>query len=341
MEKNNTTSSSTLTIVQEKYFRLPLAISFSVISLTTFCGGVFVYRVVRKYRLLKSTVWLLLMLLTLSDSLNAIITIPTYIAAYIDERVLQVRWFCNFSTFVSIFFALTTIFTIAAISVCRSKVIADPYVSLDGVQYKSLAGFVLFTCLLSASLAGPPILGFGEYNYEQGKSWCTFKAHTLEAQKQNKCLIILICVLGYSLPTVIIIFSGVRTFLVFRNTSPTRIRVRGSSENQVFVENWKMARLMMIIIVTFLIFWTPIVIYLTMILIGNEPREGFWPLWGHIAHLVMFLHGIVSPFVYTCKHKSFNQEIKNMAGLCNCNDKDKTCAYELGDTTYICEETYL
>ena len=74
---------------------------------------------------------------------------------------------------------------------------------------------------------------------------------------------------------------------------------------------------MMIIIVAFLVFWTPIVIYLLMILIVGcidvKPVDGkFWQLWGHIAHLVMFLQGIINPLIYTCKHKRFKQELRRL-----------------------------
>jgi len=320
--QNYTTALSVLFIAGETYFRYGLAILFSLISVTTFCGGLFVFQVARTKRLMKNTVWILLIIATVSDTLNAITAIPTYIAAYINEGILHIRWVCSFNAISTIFCGLTTIYMIAAISVCRSKVISDPYVSLDGVQYKPLAGYVLFIIVISASLALPPVFGFGEYNHEHGKSWCTFKGTTMAAQQQNKCLIILLCFLGYILPTLIIVFYGIKTLLAFLNTSKQRISVRSISMNEVYLENWRMARLMLIVIVAFLIFWTPIAVYLLMILIGREPHGWFWPMWGHIAHLAMFSQGFINPFVYMCKHKLFNQSINSVFEICTYRNRE-------------------
>ena len=304
------------TIMQNNDFKLAFAVLFSFVSLITFSGGLFVCHVVCKHRLMKNTVWVLLLLLTVSDTLNAIITIPTYIVAYIDDNMLQTPWMCNFSTFVSIFFALTTIYAIAAISVCRMKVMSDPYCSLDGIQHKSVAIYVSFAVLVSGSLSIPPILGFGEYGYQRGKSWCTFRSNNEEVHNQNMFMISSICLFGYIIPAFIIVFSCTKTFLIFRNTSAIRCRLRGSSATDIYLENWRMAKLMMVIIVAFLIFWTPIVVYLTSILFSVEHGGQFWPLWGHIAHLVMFLQGFINPFVYTCKHKSFSEEMEILFHMC-------------------------
>ena len=315
-KKINTTISN-LTIVQNKYFRITFAILFSFMTLMTFCGGLFVCHVVRKHKLWKSTVWMLLIFLTISDTLNGVITIPTYIAAYIDESILHDRWMCNFSTFVSIFFAHTTIYAIAAISVGRMKVVLDPYSSLDAPQLRTLTGYVLFAVLLSASLSVPPILGFGEYNCDRGKSWCTFRGEFPDVKQQNKYMIFLICLFGYLVPLLVIIWSSVKTYLAFRTTSTVRLAMRGRSVDEICVENWRMARVMMIVIIAFLIFWTPIVIYLFTISLDFRPGGWFWPIWGHIAHLVMFLQGIINPFVFTCKHRCFNKEIRCFYGVCS------------------------
>ena len=288
MQQHNTTISSTLTIVQGNYFRLPLAISFFLISVASFWGGLFACQVVPKYRLVKNTVWILLMYLSLSDTLNMVITVPTYIAAHIDERILQIRWFCNFSAFVSVSFALSTIYIIAAISVGRSNVIAGSYTSFNRIQYKPLAIYALFTILMSASLSLPPVLGFGEYDYEQGKSWCIFRGHPSKSQRQNRRLIFLICLLGYTLPAAVIIFSSVKTYAAFRNANTLPLRIQRNSDYDAYLENWRVARFILIIIVAFLIFWTPIGIYLLKVLVAHEPNRLFWPLWGRIAHLVMF-----------------------------------------------------
>ena len=77
----------------------------------------------------------MLFLFPVSDTSNAALTVPWYIAAYMDESILHVAWICDLSTVVSIFFACTTIYAIAAISVCRYKVVSDPYSSLNGVRY--------------------------------------------------------------------------------------------------------------------------------------------------------------------------------------------------------------
>lgn len=135
------------------------------------------------------------------------------------------------------------------------------------------------------------------------------------ARQQNRYMIVLICVLGYTLPLVITIGASFRTYLTFRNTDLVRSDVRGAAEEQISMENWRMAKVMMIVIACFVVFWSPIVIYLLTILIEVEHDGEFWPLVGHIGHLVMFGQGIVNPLVYSCKHKAFRQEITNLLHL--------------------------
>ena len=315
-------ASPTPSIVENQHFRFVLAVLLLLVALVTLIGGIFFCHVVRKHQLLHSTGWFLLIFLTVSDSLNAAITIPTYIAAYIDETILHISWFCNFNTAVSIFFAHTTIYMIAAISLCRVKVIKDPYCTLGRLKLEALVGYVLFAILMSAALSMPPVLGFGNYAHEKGDSWCTFKGHTTKAQHQNQIMIYLICIFGYTLPVLVVIISSVVTFCAFHQTTKTTSIARRRTSEDTYTENWKMARLMLIVIVAFLLSWTPIVIYLFSICIGVNPEGWFWPVWGHIGHLIMFMQGIINPLVYCCKHNSFSEEVKNFLHICHRHNEE-------------------
>ena len=129
-------------------------------------------------------------------------------------------------------------------------------------------------------------------------------------QQQNRYMIVLICLFGYTLPLCIIVVASVKTFLSFRHEAEdVRSSVRGAYERRISLENWKMAKVMMVVIGCFVVFWSPIVFYLLMILFEVEhDGGGLWGMVGHVGHVVMFTEGIVNPLVYSCKHKAFRQE---------------------------------
>ena len=167
-------------------FRIILSVLLSVITFTSVCGGIFVIHIARKHKLLKKTIWMLLVLLTVSDTATSIFTIPTFIAACFDPNILRIRWICNLNAGSMRFFACNSIYPLTAISIYKCIIIYKPIKSLDTHSWRAHVVYLVSTMLLSTFLSVCPILGYGEYNHITGILWGCYRAVSLEKKEENQ-----------------------------------------------------------------------------------------------------------------------------------------------------------
>ena len=207
-----TTKGNCITRKMEQ-LRIILLVIFFLITFISLCGGFFVVFIARKHKLLKKSIWMLLVLLTISDTATSLVTVPTFIAACFNPNVLSVRWVCNLNAASTRFFACVSIYAMTTISIYKCIIIHRPFRSLDTQSRSSHAIFVTATLLLSTLLSVCPLLGYGEYNYIAGSLWCCYRTPSVEKMKENTSMMILIQTLGFLLPATIITGASVITFI--------------------------------------------------------------------------------------------------------------------------------
>ena len=128
---------------------------------------------------------------------------------------------------------------------------------------------------------------------------------------------LILTVLFYLAPVVLISVSYAIIFKIVRQRNSSKLSTQKLNE-------MKLTRTIMAIIVAFLILWTPFVcqsgyILLTAYITGKRPSAAWWQVF---IKLFSYLNSVVNPYIYAIFHSQFRKAFKDVIFMCKAKGID-------------------
>lgn len=249
-----------------------------------------------------------------------------------DFLVMRIFLACQFYGFTQGFFGLMAIVNMAVISTERLLAIRYPFV-VRSWTYRDKLMIVGGVWIYSFALASPPLFHWGKYVPVAYLTTCCFDY--ISRDSRTRAFVMYLFTFGFVIPIGVILFSYAQIFRLVRSQDNKMLSVRycgsckrGSLEfhpsvalvNHLpkpverrstleiqgrlsFSNHVKTARIMLMVIGTFLLTWTP---YACVALVGQfGPEDSLTPTVAMLAAIVAKTSSIYNPFIYAFKDKKF------------------------------------
>ena len=197
----------------------------------------------------------------------------------------------------------------AAISAYKCNIIRNPFSSLNDNNKKSFLYFMMFTVCICGVLVVPPLVGFSAYSHIEGRLYCSIRS---QQPVHDKWMMLIIALVGFVCPLASIVVTSTCAFVSFQRQGRIRMEIRRMSLEEVSSQNHRMVCMLLLLVVSFLVLWTPMFVYVVLNLMGVQPPL----LFNYLAYLFMFLQGCLNPYIYCLKHPHFKTQIWKLLQRC-------------------------
>lgn len=281
------------------------------IMLLAIIGNFLVIAVVYRRRELRRTeTHMFIVNLSLTDIFVALLCMPFSLITAVTQEWIFSYSLCQLNGFLNVFFLLTSILTLTAISIHKYIGVVQPTQRKIFTRKTTLIA-VAWVWLQALLTALTPILGWNSYEYIQGRTQCSVKVpRENKLSELTNCLFIIIC--GFVIPLAIMNFSY---FKIFRTVKIHTKRVRSHSfgeEKSAFLNERRITVTLFIILAVFLACWTPfsvLTIYAT--LVGHELPK----YYSVAAYWMGFLNSAMNPLIYALRTKEFRQGYQQILSI--------------------------
>lgn len=288
------------------------AVILFCIMLLAIGGNVLVIAVIyRRPELRKTETHIFMINLSITDICVALLCMPFSIITAVTQDWIFSHVLCQLNGFLNVFFLLTSILTLTAISINKYVGVVQ---STKPIFFTRKTTFValLWVWLQAFFTALTPILGWNSYEYIPGRTQCSVKVPGDDnAAELTNCLFIIIC--GFVIPLFIMKFSY---FKIFRTVKINSQRVRShffsEVERSAFLNERRITVTLFIILATFLVCWTPfsiLTVYATVV--GKE-----LPYYFSIgAYWLGFFNSAMNPLIYALRTREFRRGYRQIFGI--------------------------
>ena len=279
---------------------LEAAILFCIMLLAI-VGNVLVIAVVHRQRELRRTeTHIFIVNLSITDISVALLCMPFSIITAVTQDWIFSNALCHLNGFLNVFFLLTSILTLTAISIHKYVGVVQPTKRKIFTKKKTVIA-VLWVWFQAFLTALTPIIGWNTFEYIPGRTQCSVKVpRDNEVSELTNCLFIIGC--GFVIPLAIMSFSYLKIFQTVK-IHTKRVRTHSFGEEQSpFLNERRITVTLFIILAVFLACWSPfcvLTIYATVA--GNElPRH-----FSVAAYWLGFLNSAMNPVIYALRTKEF------------------------------------
>lgn len=281
------------------------------IMLVAIIGNFLVIAVVYRRRELRRTeTHIFIVNLSLTDIFVALLCMPFSMITAVTQKWIFSNALCQLNGFLNVFFLLTSILTLTAISIHKYIGVVQPTKRKIFTRKRTIMA-VVWVWLQALLTALTPIFGWNDYEHIPGRTQCSVKVpRDNKVSELTNCLFIIIC--GFVIPLGIMSFSYLK---IFQTVQIHTKRVRSHSfgeEQSAFLNERRITITLFIILAVFLACWSPfsiLTIYAT--LAGNELSKYF----SVAAYWLGFLNSAMNPLIYALRTKEFRQGYRQILGI--------------------------
>lgn len=290
---------------------LEAAILF-LIMLIAIIGNFLVIAVVYRRRELRRTeTHIFIVNLSLTDIFVALLCMPFSMITAVTQEWIFSNALCQLNGFLNVFFLLTSILTLTAISIHKYIGVVQPTKRKIFTRKRTIMA-VAWVWVQALMTALTPILGWNEYEHIPGRTQCSVKVpRDNEVSELTNCLFIIIC--GFVIPLGIMSFSYLKIFQTVKiHTKRVKSHSFGDEQKSAFLNERRITVTLFIILAAFLACWSPfsvLTIYAT--LEGHELSKYF----SVAAYWLGFLNSAMNPLIYALRTKEFRQGYRQIFGI--------------------------
>ena len=289
---------------------LEAAVLFCIMLLAVVGNFLVIAVVYRRRELRRTETHIFIVNLSLTDISVALLCMPFAIVTAVTQDWIFSNAVCQLNGFLNVFFLLTSILTLTAISVHKYIGVVQPTKKKIFTRKRTIFA-VLWVWLQALLTALTPILGWNSYEHIPGRTQCSVKVpRDNKLSELTNCLFIIVC--GFVIPLGIMSFSYLKIFQTVK-IHTKRVRSHSFGEEQsAFLNERRITITLFIILAVFLACWTPfsvLTIYAT--LAGSELPKYF----SVAAYWLGFLNSAMNPVIYALRTKEFRQGYRQIFGI--------------------------
>ena len=283
-----------------------------LIMLVAIIGNFLVIAVVYRRRELRRTeTHIFIVNLSLTDIFVALLCMPFSMITAVTQEWIFSNVLCELNGFLNVFFLLTSILTLTAISIHKYIGVVQPTKRKIFTRKTTLMA-VAWVWVQALMTALTPILGWNEYEHIPGRTQCSVKVpRNNKVSELTNCLFIIIC--GFVIPLGIMSFSYLKIFRTVKiHTKRVKSHSFGDEQKSAFLNERRITVTLFIILAAFLACWSPfsvLTIYAT--LTGHELSKHF----SVVAYWLGFLNSAMNPLIYALRTKEFRQGYRQIFGI--------------------------
>ncbi|XP_008058289.1 melanopsin isoform X1 [Carlito syrichta] len=250
--------------------------------------------------------------LAVSDFLMSFTQAPVFFTSSLYKQWLFGETGCEFYAFCGALFGISSMITLTAIALDRYLVITRPLATI-GVASKRRAAFVLLgVWLYSLAWSLPPFFGWSAYVPEGLLTSCSWDY--MSFTPSVRAYTMLLCCFVFFLPLLIIIYCYIFIFRAIRETGRALQNFgacKDGSESlwqrQRLQSEWKMAKIMLLVILLFVLSWAP---YSAVALVAFAGyAHVLTPYMNSVPAVIAKASAIHNPIIYAITHPKYRVAI--------------------------------
>ncbi|XP_043534642.1 melanopsin-A isoform X1 [Chiloscyllium plagiosum] len=258
--------------------------------------------------------------LAISDFLMSITQAPIFFTTSLHKRWIFGEKGCELYAFCGALFGITSMITLVVIAADRYLVITRPLASIGMLSKKRAIYILLGVWLYSLAWSLPPFFGWSAYVPEGLMTSCTWD-YTTFTPSVRAYTMLLFCFVFF-IPLGIIIYCYVFIFRAILATNRDVEKIGGNTNKesrrrfQRIKNEWKMAKIALIVILLYVISWSP---YSTVALTAFAGyADVLTPYMNSVPAVIAKASAIHNPIIYAITHPKYRAAIVKYIPFLGC-----------------------
>ncbi|XP_050161498.1 melanopsin [Myiozetetes cayanensis] len=289
-----------------------IGIVILIVGITGTLGNSLVFYAFCRTRSLRTPSNMLIINLAISDLLMSITQSPVFFINSLHKRWIFGEKGCELYAFCGALFGITSMITLMVIALDRYFVITKPLASVGVTSKKKALIILVGVWLYSLAWSLPPFFGWSAYVPEGLLTSCSWDYMTFTPSVRAYTMLLFCFV--FVIPLIAIIYSYVFIFEAIRKANKsvqTFGSKHGSKEFQKqyrrMKNEWKMAKIALIVILLFVISWSPYSVVALVAFSGYS--HALTPYMNSIPAVIAKASVIHNPIVYAITHPKYRRAI--------------------------------
>ncbi|XP_035770754.1 melanopsin-A-like [Neolamprologus brichardi] len=250
--------------------------------------------------------------LAITDLLMCITQSPIFFTTSMHKRWIFGEKGCELYAFCGALFGICSMITMTVIAIDRYFVITRPLTSIGVLSRKRALLILVAAWAYSLGWSLPPFFGWSAYVPEGLMTSCTWDYMTFTPSVRAYTMLLFIFV--FFLPLFIIIYCYIFIFRAIRNTNQAVGKINGSVHShgstrdsmksfQRLQNEWKMAKIALIVILLYVISWSP---YSTVALTAFAGyADMLTPYMNSVPAIIAKASAVHNPIIYAITHPKY------------------------------------
>ncbi|XP_062831865.1 melanopsin isoform X4 [Anolis carolinensis] len=265
----------------------------------------------RRIRGLRTPANMFVINLAVSDFLMAITQCPVFFTNSLNKRWIFGAKGCELYAFCGALFGIASMITLTVIALDRYFVITRPLASIGAMSTKKALLILSGVWLYSLAWSLPPFFGWSAYVPEGLLTSCSWDYITFTPSVRAYTMLLFCFV--FFIPLIAIIYSYVFIFIAIKNSN--RAVQRTNSDNskegqklyQKLKNEWKMAKVALIVILLYVISWSPYSVVALVAFAGYSHL--LTPYMNSVPAVIAKASVIHNPIIYAIVHPKYRMAI--------------------------------
>ncbi|XP_036121513.1 melanopsin [Molossus molossus] len=282
-----------------------------LVGLTGMLGNLTVIYTFCRSRGLRTPANMFIINLAISDFLMTFTQAPVVFASSLYKRWLFGEAGCEFYAFCGALFGITSMITLTAIALDRYLVITRPLTAIGVVSKRRAALVLLGVWLYALAWSLPPFFGWSAYVPEGLLTSCSWDYMSFTPSVRAYTMLLFCFV--FFLPLLVIIYCYVFIFRAIRETGQA-LQTFGAGEGrsglprqQRLQTEWKMAKIVLLVILLFVLSWAPYSTVALMAFAGYA--HVLTPYMNSVPAVIAKASAIHNPIIYAITHPKYRMAI--------------------------------
>ncbi|XP_056326889.1 melanopsin-A [Danio aesculapii] len=281
------------------------------VGITGMLGNFLVIYAFSRSRTLRTPANLFIINLAITDFLMCATQAPIFFTTSMHKRWIFGEKGCELYAFCGALFGICSMITLMVIAVDRYFVITRPLASIGVLSQKRALLILLVAWAYSLGWSLPPFFGWSAYVPEGLLTSCTWDYMTFTPSVRAYTMLLFIFV--FFIPLIIIIYCYFFIFRSIRTTNEAVGKINGDNKRdsmkrfQRLKNEWKMAKIALIVILMYVISWSP---YSTVALTAFAGySDMLTPYMNSVPAVIAKASAIHNPIIYAITHPKYRLAI--------------------------------
>ncbi|KAJ8418369.1 hypothetical protein AAFF_G00140780 [Aldrovandia affinis] len=282
-----------------------------VIGITGMVGNFLVIYAFSRSRSLRTPANMFIINLAITDFLMCVTQAPVFFTTSMHKRWIFGEKACELYAFCGALFGICSMITLTVIAVDRYFVITRPLASIGVLSRKRALLILLAAWVYSLGWSLPPFFGWSAYVPEGLLTSCTWDYVTFTPSVRAYTMMLFTFV--FFIPLIIIVYCYFFIFRAIRDTNKAVGKINGNNTRDSLKRfhrlknEWKMAKTALIVILLFVISWSPYSVVALTAFAGYA--DILTPYMNSVPAVIAKASAIHNPIIYAITHPKYRSAI--------------------------------